>query len=46
MEHDKVIAFIGGSHALLNAQLERLTDQVGLKLIVFFLIFNPEDLTY
>ncbi|PAV57566.1 hypothetical protein WR25_03421 isoform B [Diploscapter pachys] len=33
MERDKVIAFIGGSHALLNAQLERLTDQLDMPLL-------------
>ncbi|KAK6726829.1 hypothetical protein RB195_004875 [Necator americanus] len=32
-ERDRVIALIGGSHALLNAQLERLTDQLDIPLL-------------
>ncbi|VDN30572.1 unnamed protein product [Cylicostephanus goldi] len=32
-ERDKVIALIGNSHALLNAQLERLTDQLDIPLL-------------
>uniref|UniRef100_A0A183FEF2 Glutamate receptor n=1 Tax=Heligmosomoides polygyrus TaxID=6339 RepID=A0A183FEF2_HELPZ len=33
LERDRVIALIGGSHALLNAQLERLTDQLDIPLL-------------
>ncbi|WKX90931.1 hypothetical protein Q1695_009628 [Nippostrongylus brasiliensis] len=32
-ERDRVIALIGGSHSLLNAQLERLTDQLDIPLL-------------
>ncbi|RCN42515.1 ligand-binding protein, receptor family, partial [Ancylostoma caninum] len=32
-ERDRVIALVGGSHALLNAQLERLTDQLDIPLL-------------
>ncbi|KHJ88798.1 hypothetical protein OESDEN_11399 [Oesophagostomum dentatum] len=32
-ERDRVIALVGGSHGLLNAQLERLTDQLDIPLL-------------
>ncbi|KAK6044842.1 hypothetical protein COOONC_17653 [Cooperia oncophora] len=32
-ERDRVIALVGGSHSLLNAQLERLTDQLDIPLL-------------
>ncbi|VDM52505.1 unnamed protein product [Angiostrongylus costaricensis] len=33
LEQERVIALIGGSHSLLNAQLERLTDQLDIPLL-------------
>uniref|UniRef100_A0A7I4XTQ7 Glutamate receptor ionotropic, kainate 2 n=1 Tax=Haemonchus contortus TaxID=6289 RepID=A0A7I4XTQ7_HAECO len=32
-ERDRVVSLIGGSHSLLNAQLERLTDQLDIPLL-------------